>query len=116
MKNESIKRVAVGDFANIDQSPFKVWEHCRLRSHDKRPCAKISSDKGFFKMIYVKKHLHVSWLIKIQNSRKIISCLMLQLSKVISVGFSMGGNLITKVTFPFLDTSPLKSSEQNTAW
>ena len=30
---------------------------------------------------------------------------MLQLSKVISVGFSMGGNLITKVTFPFPDTS-----------
>ena len=100
MKNESVERVADGDFANIDQSPFKVWEHCRLRSHDKRPCAKISGDEGFLKVI-VKKHLHVSWLIKIQNSRKIISCLMLQLSKVISVGFSMGGNLITKVTFPF---------------
>ena len=55
MKNESTKRVADGDFANLDQSPFKVWEHCRLRSHDKRPCAKISGDEGFFEMIYVKK-------------------------------------------------------------
>ena len=87
---------------DVNSNPVKVWKHCRLCCHDQGPCAKIPNNKGILKGEYLNiyKKCKGSPCQKCSISLESYSSILIKIEfKVISVGFSMGGNLITKVTF-----------------